>query len=72
VYTTLPGAKRSHLFDDLSGTTVDVLYKVKDLINAALLLWSTENHKHGDEPTADARLSTDQHLDTWRVLRSRN
>jgi hypothetical protein len=65
LYTTLPGPKRTYLFDDLTATTVDVLYKVKcAIIHTALFLWSTENHKCGDQPTAEARLSTDQHLDT--------
>jgi hypothetical protein len=29
VYTTRPRPKRTYLFDDLTATTVDVLYKVK-------------------------------------------
>ena len=53
---------------DLSATTVDVLYKVKCAIYAALFLWSTENHKHRDQPAVEARQSTDQHLGTWRRL----
>jgi tetratricopeptide (TPR) repeat protein len=67
VYTTDPKPKGVYLFDDLTATTTEVLYKVKCAVTyAALFVWSKENQKHGDHPTVQAHLSTDQHLDQWR------
>ena len=66
VYTSDTKPKGAHLFDDLTATTVEVLYKVKcAVIYAALFVWSKENQKHGNHPTVPAHLSTDQRLDQW-------
>ena len=67
VYTTDPRPKGAYLFDDLTATTVEVLYKVKcAIMYAALFVWSKENQKHGNHPTAQAHLSTDQQLEQWK------
>ncbi len=67
VYTADPKPKGTYLFDDLTATTIEVIYKVKcAIVYAALFLWHTENEKHGDRPTTQVRLGTEQDLDSWK------
>jgi len=67
VYTTEPKPKRACLFDEMTTTATEVLYKVKCAITyAVLFIWSKENQKRGNQPTVQAHLNTDQHLDQWR------
>ena len=67
VYTADPRPKGAYLFDDLTATTIDAMYKVKcAIMYAALFVWSKENQKRGNHPTAQAHLSTDQQLEQWK------
>ena len=66
VYTADPRPKGSYLFEDLTATAIDVLYKVKCAVAyAALFVWHIENQKHAGQPTAQVRLNADQQLDGW-------
>jgi tetratricopeptide (TPR) repeat protein len=66
VYTTEPKPRRAYLFDEMTATTTEVLYKVKcAIMYAALFVWSKENQKGENHPTVQAHLNTNQLLDQW-------
>lgn len=67
VYTAGPRPKGAYLFDDLTATTIEAMYKIKCAITyAALFIWHAEDQKHAGQRTAQMHLSVDQQLDDWR------
>ena len=69
VYTAVQGPRGTYLFDDLTATTIDVLYSVKcAVMYLAIFIWIKEHSRHGHGPEVQVPLSTDQHLDLWRDM----
>jgi tetratricopeptide (TPR) repeat protein len=68
VYKAVQGPKGTYLFEDLTSTTTEVLYKVKcAIVYVSLFIHDKEQRsRHGARLTATMPLNTDQHLDLWR------
>ena len=68
VYKAVQGPKGTYLFEDLTSTTTEVLYKVKcAIVYISLFIHDKEQRSgHGAELRATMPLNTDQHLDLWR------
>ncbi len=66
VYRAAKGPKGTYMFEDLTQTTVDALYKIKcAIMYASLFIESKEGAKRGDGLMAQMPLSTEQNLDIW-------
>lgn len=68
VYKAVQGPKGTYLFEDLTSTTIEVLYKVKcAIVYVSLFIHDKEQRSgHGARLTATMPLNADQHLDLWR------
>jgi hypothetical protein len=66
VYRAVKGPKGTYMFEDLTQTTVDALYKIKcAIMYASLFIERTEGAKRGDGLMVQVPLSTRQNLDIW-------
>lgn len=66
VYRAVKGPKGTYMFEDLTQTTVDALYRIKcAIMYASLFIESIEAAKPGDGLMVQMPLSTKQNLDTW-------
>lgn len=68
IYRGMKGPKGTYTFEELSETTVDVMYKVKCAITyLSLFITRKESTKGTDKKglVMDMSLSTNQHLDLW-------
>ncbi len=66
VYRAVKGPKGTYMFEDLTQTTVDALYKIKcAIMYASLFIESKEGAKRRNGLVARIPLSTKQNLDIW-------
>jgi tetratricopeptide (TPR) repeat protein len=67
VYKAVHGPKGTYLFEDLTSTTTEVLYKVKcAIVYVSLFIQDKEQrNRHSGRLAATMPLNTDQHLNLW-------
>ncbi|MGO9189563.1 MAG: LA2681 family HEPN domain-containing protein [Streptosporangiaceae bacterium] len=68
VYKAVQGPRGTYLFEELTSTTTEVLYKVKcAIVYVSLFIHAKEQrNRHSAGLAATMPLNTDQHLDLWR------